>query len=56
MAADPPPHLLSFESPLFLHGTAEASTAAANTTTKRINTKNNASQLEDIINSILPPR
>ncbi len=55
MAAEVPPTLLQMEPPLLVDGPAEAAAAAAEAA-KRVAQKGAASQMEDIINSILPPR
>ncbi len=54
MAAEPPPTLLQMEPALLADGPADAHLATANA--KRAAAKGAGSQLEDIINSILPPR
>lgn len=54
-AAAPPPTLLFLDPPLLVDGPAEAAAAAANAA-KRAGAKGAAAHVEDIINSILPPR
>jgi hypothetical protein len=53
--ADPPPSLLSFEAPLLASGPAAVAQAAA-VGARRLALKGAEAGLEDIINSMLPPR
>jgi hypothetical protein len=55
MAAEPPPTLLSFDAPLLVEGPAAVAAAAA-AAAKKVAMRGAASQLEDIITSMLPPR
>lgn len=54
-AADPPASLVGYEPPLLVSGPAEVAAAAA-ASAKRVALRGAASDIEDIINSILPPR
>jgi dynein light intermediate chain len=54
-AAAPPPTLLFLDPPLLVDGPAEAAAAAA-AAAKKAGTKGAAAHVEDIINSVLPPR
>lgn len=55
MAAEPPPTLLLHDPPLLVEGPAEVAALAAEAA-KRVAARGTSSMLEDIINSILPPR
>lgn len=53
--ADPPATLITYEPPLLVSGPAEVVAAAAESA-KRVAQRGPASDIEDIVNSILPPR
>ena len=53
--ADIPATLISYEPPLLVSGPAEVVAAAAESA-KRVAQRGPASDVEDIVNSILPPR
>ena len=54
-AAAPPPTLLFYDPPLLVDGPAEAAAAAA-AAAKKAGARGAAAHIEDIINSVLPPR
>jgi hypothetical protein len=53
---DPPATLLSMEPPLLMEGPAEAAAAAAEVAKRAASRGAAGAPIEDIINSILPPR
>lgn len=55
MSAEPPPSLLFNDPPLLVDGPSEVAEAAA-AAAKRVAQKGAGSHIDDIINSILPPR
>ena len=55
MSADVPPTLVAHEPPMLVEGPAEVA-AAASLSAKKVVMKGSLSQLEDILNSVLPPR
>jgi hypothetical protein len=55
MTANPPPTLLQMEAPLLVEGPADVAAAAA-AGARRVALKGSDSQIEDILNSMLPPR
>lgn len=55
MSADPPPSLLSYDPPMLVEGPAAVAALAAKSAKKAVS-KGALTALEDIVNSILPPR
>ncbi|RYG43444.1 hypothetical protein EON68_00415 [archaeon] len=57
MATEIPPTLVRMDAPLLVEGPPElASTAAAAAAAKKVGTRGADAAMEDIINSLLPPR
>lgn len=55
MAAEAPPTLLSYEPPLLVEGPEEVRLIQAEVL-KRVSARGTAAQINDVVNSILPPR